>query len=565
MDLDHALRIDPPAALTAESIADQKRAYEQCERSNRMSLMIIKNSISVAIPGVIPDSENAKEYLSSVEGKFKGTSKARASTLILKMLTTKYDGVSGVREHIIMMSDMANKLKGMDIKISKEEERLKVEKPDIVHIATTNSNKRKGSWKGNGSSGDNSTPNKVQKTDASTNSFQGGPKCKFFHKKGHFQKDCPKSRNEFLENANNSESGSFRRIELQEARDETPTNHMPILINVPLDTSDDHLIAQDHPNNVEETEPNPEINIEAQETQQPLCREVMEDELNSMSKNNVWKLAELPKGATPVGCKWVYKTKLDSNGNVERYKARLVAKGYTQKEGLDYKETFSPVSRKDSLRIVMAHVAHFDLELHQLNVKTTFLNGYLHEDVYMAQPQGFKSKGQEHLVCKLKKSIYGLKQASHQWYLKLDVVMKKHNFIKKQVDRYVYLKMSRSNFIILVLYVDDILLASNNIDLLHESKRFLYRNFDMKDLGEASYVIGIEIHRDRANGSLGLSQKAYIKIILNKFNMQHCSPTVAPVIKGDVFGSHQCPKTEVEYEKMKRIPYASVVGSLTYA
>ncbi|GJR88478.1 putative zinc finger, CCHC-type containing protein [Tanacetum coccineum] len=110
--------------------------------------------------------------------------------------------------------------------------------------------------------------------------------------------------------------------------------------------------------------------------------------------------------------------------------------------------------------------------------------------------------------------------------------------------------MSRSNFIILVLYVDDILLESNNIDLLHESKCFLSRNFDMKDLDEASYVIGIEIHRDRANRKLGLSQKAYIERVLNRFNMQHCSPTIATVIKGDVFGSHQCPKTEVEYEEM---------------
>nr|GEX65642.1 UBN2_2 domain-containing protein [Tanacetum cinerariifolium] len=184
MDLDHTLRIDPPAALTAESTADQKRAYEQWERSNRMSLMIIKNSISIAIRGAIPDSENAKEYLSSIEEQFKGTSKAHASTLILKMLTTKYDRVSGVREHIMMMSDM--------------EERLKVEKLDVVHVATTNSNKRKGSWKGKGSSGDNSTPNKVQKTDASTSSFQGGPKCKFCHKKGHTQKDCPKFK-EWLE------------------------------------------------------------------------------------------------------------------------------------------------------------------------------------------------------------------------------------------------------------------------------------------------------------------------------------------------------------------------------
>ncbi|GJU81697.1 putative zinc finger, CCHC-type containing protein, partial [Tanacetum coccineum] len=218
--------------------------------------------------------------------------------------------------------------------------------------------------------------------------------------------------------------------------------------------------------------------------------------LNPLWMPSKWELAELPKGAKLVECKWVFKTKLNPNGNIERYKARLVAKGYTQKEGVDYKETFSPVSKKDSLRIVMALVAHFDLELHQIGVKTAFLNGDLHEDVYMAQPQGFKSKGQEHLVCKLKKSIYGIKQASRQWYLKFDEVMKKHNFIKNRVYQCIYLKMSGSNFIILVLYVDDILLASNNIDLLHELKRFLSRNFDMKDLGEASYVIRIEIHRD---------------------------------------------------------------------
>ncbi|GKD17459.1 putative zinc finger, CCHC-type containing protein [Tanacetum coccineum] len=144
------------------------------------------------------------------------------------------------------------------------------------------------------------------------------------------------------------------------------------------------LIAEDHPNNVEENEPNPGINVKPQETHQPLRREAMEDDLNSMSKNNVWELTELSKGAKPVRCKWVFKTKVGLNGNIERYKARLVTKGYTQREGVYYKETFSLVSRKDSLRIVMAFVAHFNLELHQMDVKTAFLNGDLHEDVYMA-------------------------------------------------------------------------------------------------------------------------------------------------------------------------------------
>ncbi|GJS42104.1 putative zinc finger, CCHC-type containing protein [Tanacetum coccineum] len=573
MDLDHALRIVPPAALTAEKL--HIRCYSRA----------------------IPDSENAKEYLSSVEEQFKGTSKAHASTLILKMLTTKYDGVSGVCEHLMMMSDMENKLKGMDMEISEEEERLKVKKPDIVHIATTNSNKRKGSWKGKGSSGDNSTSNKVQKPMQVLAHSKAVQNASFAIRKGISKRIIQNSRNAEVENqldrkikvVRSDRGGEYygRHTDVGQAPGsffDFCKDHGIINQYTMSGTPQQNGVAErrnrtlmdmvrNHPNNVEENEPNPEINVQPQETQQPLrrtqrnrqptnfddyytylneadfdlrkcndpksfedaitCdqsahwREAMKDKLNSMSKNNVWKLAELPKGTKPVGCKWVFKTKNDPIGNVERYKARLVAKGYTQKEGVDYKETFSPVSRKDSLRIVMALVAHFDLELHQMDVKTAFRNGDLHEDVYMAQPQGFKSKGQEHLVCKLKKSIYGLKQASRQWYLKFDEVMKKHNLIKNQVDQCVYLKMNGRNFIILVLYVDDILLASNNIDFLHESKRFLSRNFDMKDLGEALYVIGNEIHRDRANGKLGLSQKAYIERVLNRRLKIYCDNSTA--------------------------------------
>lgn len=138
----------------------------------------------------------------------------------------------------------------------------------------------------------------------------------------------------------------------------------------------------------------------------------MKDEMESMAHNDVWDLVKLPKGAKAIGCKWVYKTKKDSLGNIERYKARLVAKGFTQKEGIDYNETFSPVSKKDSFRIIMALVAHFNLELHQIDVKKAFLNGVLEKEVYVKQPEGFFSSEGENLVCKLKKSIYGLKQAS---------------------------------------------------------------------------------------------------------------------------------------------------------
>nr|KYP40054.1 Retrovirus-related Pol polyprotein from transposon TNT 1-94 [Cajanus cajan] len=208
--------------------------------------------------------------------------------------------------------------------------------------------------------------------------------------------------------------------------------------------------------------------------------DAMKAELKSMEHNRVWDLVELPEGCKRVGCKWVFKTKRDSHGNLECYKARLVAKGFTQKNGIDYKETFSPVSKKDSLRIIMALVAHYDLELHQMDVKTVFLNGDLEEDVYMDQPMGFINKGKEHMVCKLKKSIYGLKQASRQWYLKFNDTIMSFGFKENIVDRCIYLKVSGSKFIFLVLYVDDILLATNDLGLLTETKKFLSRNFEMK-------------------------------------------------------------------------------------
>ena len=270
-------------------------------------------------------------------------------------------------------------------------------------------------------------------------------------------------------------------------------------------------------------------------------------------------------GAKAIGCKWVFKTKRDSLGNIERYKPKLVAKGFTQQEGIDYTETFSPVSKKDSFRVIMALVAHFDLELQQMDVKIAFLNGDLEEEVYMKQPEGFSSSDGEHLVCKLKKSIYGLKQASRQWYLKFHDIISSFGFVENIMDQCIYQKTSGSKICFLVLYVDDILLATNDKGLLYEVKQFLSKNFNMKDMGEASYVIGIKIHRERSQCILGLSQETYINKVLERFRMKDCSPSVAPIVKGDRFNLNQCPKNELEQEQMKNIPYASAVGSLMYA
>ncbi|CAJ2635046.1 unnamed protein product [Trifolium pratense] len=293
--------------------------------------------------------------------------------------------------------------------------------------------------------------------------------------------------------------------------------------------------------------------------------EAMKEEYKSMQDNKVWELVPLPEGVKPIGCKWIFKTKRDSNGNVERYKARLVAKGYTQKEGIDFKETFSPVSSKDSFRTIMALVAHYDLELHQMDVKTAFLNGNIDETIYMVQPENFVSGDSKNMVCKLTKSIYGLKQASRQWYHKFHEVVLSFGFEVNIVEDCVYQKFSGRKCIFLVLYVDDILLAANDIGILHETKKFLSRTFEMKDLGDASFVLGIQIHRDRSRGILGLSQRNYIEKVLKRFGMQECKPGDNPIAKGDKFSLSQCPKGNLEIQEMQKIPYASAVGSLMYA
>ena len=183
----------------------------------------------------------------------------------------------------------------------------------------------------------------------------------------------------------------------------------------------------------------------------------------------------------------------------------------------------------------------------------------------MKQPEGFSSREGEHLVCKLKKSIYRLKKASRQWYLKFHEVIASFGFEENIMDQCIYQKVNVSKICFLVLYVDDIMLATNEKSLLYELKQFISKNFDMKDMGEASYVLDIKIHRERSRGILGLSQETYINKVLERFNMKNCSPSVAPILKGDIFDLNQCPKNDFEREHMKNIPYTSSVGSLMYA
>lgn len=234
----------------------------------------------------------------------------------------------------------------------------------------------------------------------------------------------------------------------------------------------------------------------------------MNEEIESLHKNGTWALTELPKGKRPLKCKWVYKKK-DGIPGVEdpRCKARLVVKGFNQKEGIDFNEIFSPVVRHTSIRVLLAFVALFDLELEQLDVKTAFLHGELEEEIYMEQPEGFIDPDKEHLVCRLKKSLYGLKQAPRQWYKKFDSFMIGQGYYRSQYDDCIYFQnFPDGSFIYLLLYVDDMLIASRNKSLIRKLKTHLSNEFEMKELGAAKKILGMEIRRDRQAGKLVLSQ-----------------------------------------------------------
>src|SRR4051812_32176360 len=244
----------------------------------------------------------------------------------------------------------------------------------------------------------------------------------------------------------------------------------------------------------------------------------MREEMQSMSDNHVWELVDPIDGVRTIGCKWIFKVKMDMDGNPQTYKARLVAKGYRQIQGIDYEETFSPVAMVKSIRILLAIAAYYDYEIWKMDVKTAFLNGNLTEDVYMSQPEGFVDPKNKGKICKLLKSIYGLKQASRSWNLRFDEAIIGFGFIKNEDEPCVYKKANVSKITFLVLYVDDILLIGNDIPTLHETKAWLGKCFSMKDLGDAAYILGIKIYRDHTKRVLGLSQSTYVNKVLSRFS-----------------------------------------------
>ncbi|BBH06862.1 transposable element gene [Prunus dulcis] len=287
----------------------------------------------------------------------------------------------------------------------------------------------------------------------------------------------------------------------------------------------------------------------------PFWKEAINDEFQSIIQNNTWMLTNLPAGNKAIGCKWVFRKKLKPDGSIDKYKARLVAKGFTQKKGIDYFDTYSPVSRITTIRTLIALASVHNLVIHQMDVKTAFLNGDLDEEIYMEQPEGFIVKGQEHKVCKLVKSLYGLKQAPKQWHEKFDKVILDYDFKFNGHDKCVYYKENNGEHVILCLYVDDILIFGTNLEIVNDVKSYLSRNFDMKDMGEAHVILGMKI--EKTTQGISLSQSSTIEKMLKKFNYFECKPTPTPYDPNVHLKKNQG-------EPFSQLKYSQMIGSLLY-
>lgn len=286
-----------------------------------------------------------------------------------------------------------------------------------------------------------------------------------------------------------------------------------------------------------------------------LWRKAMEEEYNSLMENKTWELVDRPRGINVVKCKWLFKLKIGADGEVQRHKARLVAKGYSQKWGEDYFETFAPVVKLSSIRMLFALAVEKDLKIHHIDVTTAFLNGDLEEDLYMEQPEAFIKKGTENKVCKLRKAIYGLKQAARCWNVKVDAWIIKYGFKRSKYDPCVYIKRNGNNVVAIALYVDDFYIFGNTEKEIDAVKRHVEIGFKIKDLGEAKECLGMQITQSVKPREILLNQTSFAKRVLDRYGMADSKPVSTPL---EV--NLKLEKGEVNHDRR----YQEIIGSLMY-
>lgn len=288
-----------------------------------------------------------------------------------------------------------------------------------------------------------------------------------------------------------------------------------------------------------------------------LWQRAMDEEIASIEANNTWERTELPDGAKAIDVKWVYKTKLTSTGEIERYKARLVVKGFQQREGVDFTEIFAPTSKHATLRALVATVCALDLELHQLDVKTAFLNGSLEETIYIKQPPGYEEGGAR-AALRLHKALYGLRQAPRAWHQRLKTELEALGFTASEADPGLFIQRRGSSLLLVLVYVDDILLAGSNTATIEEVKGTLKTVFDIHDIGDAGTFIGLDITRDRSAGTLKLSQRRMTVELVQKYGLSSAKIKSTPLSVSA--------KLTKQGEALDRSQhgYAELIGSLLY-
>lgn len=312
-------------------------------------------------------------------------------------------------------------------------------------------------------------------------------------------------------------------------------------------------------------------------------KEAIYSEVKSLIDNGTWDIVRRPNGKNVVTCRTVLTNKRGPDGSIVRRKARIVARGFSQRLGVDFNETFAPVARMSSIRMILGLAAQYDLKLHQLDVETAYLNGYLEEEVYMEKPDFLKEmlnmiisredkrsatftrakrmlaemqQGNE--VCRLRKALYGLRQAGRQWHATLNKKLLDLGLKATNADTCVYSARHGKDVMLLLVYVDDIIIASSNGDWTRSVIQDLQKDFKVRDLGPARYCLGIEI--EQAAGKVSISQRRYIEDVLHRFGMDECNPVSTPLDAGSRLVKDE---QNVEPEKEKR-PYRELVGALMY-
>jgi hypothetical protein len=282
----------------------------------------------------------------------------------------------------------------------------------------------------------------------------------------------------------------------------------------------------------------------------------MQEELNKFVRNDVWTLVPQPKSQTIIGTKWVFRNKMDENGIVSRNKARLVAQGYNQQEGIDYDETFAPVARLESIRILLAYACAHNFKLFQMDVKSAFLNGVINEEVYVAQPPGFIDFENPNHVYKLKKALYGLKQAPKAWYDRLKTFLVDHKYTMGLVDNTLFTKKKDSHIIIVQIYVDDIIFGSTCQELCVDFSKIMHDEFEMSMMGELNIFLGLQIKQ--LEDGIFFNQSKYINDMLKKFGLEDSKPIKTPMSM-----ETKLTKDE-ESESVDSTKYRGMIGSLLY-